>query len=109
MNRWLISSSARAASMNVRRDLVVGSGGNHSGCDPFDHRICTLIPPDSIGLLECEPARHCFRRSFSLPLAPSSALLLLMVPLPRVCDAAALATVDPVVKFVWKPARCAVG
>jgi hypothetical protein len=34
-----------------------------------------------------------------LPLTPSSALLLLMVPLPRVCDAAALATVDPVVKI----------
>jgi hypothetical protein len=45
-----------------------------------------------------------FSSLISLPLTPSSALLLLMVPLPRVCDAAALATVDPVVKFVWKPA-----
>ena len=32
-----------------------------------------------------------------------------MVPLPRGRDAAARATVDPVVKFVWKPARRAVG
>ena len=32
-----------------------------------------------------------------------------MVPLPRGRDAAALATVNPVVKFVWKPARRAVG
>jgi len=40
-----------------------------------------------------------FSSLISLPLTPSSALLLLMVPLPRVCDAAALATVDPVVKI----------
>ena len=32
--------------------------------------------------------------SFSLPLAPSLALLLLKAPLPRMRDAAALATVD---------------